>query len=172
MSSGITPSLLDVISAVVQSALSNLHTCMPAEVVRVQIGEHKRQFVDVLPTLQRQAFNENGEAVNETLPIIPMVPVGYPQGGGMFISLPLTQGDIVLLVFAERSLDQWLQVARKHSGAAINPGDVGLHPLEGAIALPCGPAPRPDLLNDVDGSDLMIAFDGGTQLRVKSNGVV
>jgi hypothetical protein len=149
-----------------------LHTCLPAEVVRVQTGDHARQFVDVLPALQRRAVNEDGETVDEKLPVIPMVPVAYPQGGGFFISVPLAVGDVVLLVFAERSIDSWIQTAKKNSQRAVLPGDVGMHPLDGAIALPCGPAPRAELLHDVDGSNLVIGKDGGAQIHITPGGQV
>jgi hypothetical protein len=171
--SGVTPSQLDLISAVVSSMLGNVHTCMPGEVMRVfSDAANKRQFVDVLPSLQRAAFDELGLPVNETLPIVPMVPVAYPQGGGFFISVPLSVGDFVLLLFAERSIDQWLQIAHKKGQRAVDPGDVGLHPLEGAIALPCGPAPRPELLDGIDAQDLVIAKVGGPQLRVQHDGTI
>lgn len=167
-----TPSSLDVQDYALQQALGNVHTCMPAEVVRVHAGEHKNQFVDVLPGLMRTASDEDGNPIDEALPLIPMVPVGYIQGGGFFISVPLAVGDIVTLVFAERSLDQWLEVAKKSSGRAIDPGDVSTHPLEGAIALPCGPAPRSALLPSVSATDLVIGKDGGARIHIKSDGVI
>jgi hypothetical protein len=169
----VKPSALDVYSALTASMLSGVHTCMPAEVMRVhEGGTHKRQFVDVLPSLQRQARDEDGVLIDEVLPIVTMVPVGYMQGGGFFISVPLAIGDIVLLVFAERSLDHWIETARKRSQRAVIPGDVGTHTLEGAIALPCGPAPRADLLEGVDAADLVIARQGGPELRVTPGGIV
>jgi Phage protein Gp138 N-terminal domain len=168
----ITPSILEVQNAFMRAAFSELHTCMPAEIVRVHEGAHKRQFVDVLPGLQRQVYGEDGELVDEALPIVPMVPVGYLQGGGFFISVPLQAGDIVLLVCAERSLDHWLETAKKGSRRAVVPGDVGTHTLEGAVALPCGPAPRAELLEGVDAADLVIARVGGPELRITPDGIV
>jgi hypothetical protein len=171
----VTPSDLDVQRAVVDAALSEVHTAMPGEVVRVHSGEHGRQFVDVQPSLQRRAPNENGEVVDETLPVIPMVPVGYMQGGGFFLSVPLAVGDVVLLVFAERSLDQWLQTAIKGSQRAIAPGDLGTHTLEGAVALPTGPAPRPELLQGVHATNLVIGLSGSTtagQIHITPTGDV
>lgn len=163
---------LDVLDWRLQAALGNLHTCMPAEVVRVHEGAHKRQFVDVLPGLMRSVPNEDGELIEEALPMLPMVPVGYYQGGGFFISVPLKAGDIVLVVFAERSMDQWLEVAQKGGGRAINPGDEGTHTLEGAIALPCGPAPRSALLAGVSATDLVIGHDGGARVHISPSGVI
>ncbi len=169
----VTPSELDIIRGALESALAEVHTCMPAEVVRVHAGEHQRQFVDVQPSLQRRAPNEDGEVVDETLPVVPMVPVGYMQGGGFFISVPLAPGDFVLLVFAERSLDQWLQTARKGSQRAIAPGDVGTHTLEGAVALPCGPAPRSALLQGVHATDLVIGHvSGNGRIQITPTGEI
>lgn len=168
----VTPGLLDILDSAIEADRRELHTCMPAEVLRVQTGDHKRQFVDVQPLLRREVPTEDGELVSEQLPALTMVPVGHLQGGGFFISVPLAAGDIVLLVFAERSLDQWLQVAKKGTTRTVDPGDVGLHTLAGAVALPCGPAPRQSLLQDVDGSALVIGLDGGSKITIQPDGEV
>jgi hypothetical protein len=169
----VLPSDLDIQVDVIRDELADLHTCMPAEIVGVREGKDARQFVDVLPTLQRVVIDADGIAVNEAYPVIPMVPVGYAQGGGFFVSLPLAVGDIVLLVFAERSLDAWIESARHGAQSAIVPGDVATHSLQGAIALPCGPAPRGSLLTGVDAADVVIGTTGGTILqRWKADGSV
>lgn len=169
----VIPSQLDIQVASLRNELSDLHTCMPAEIVAVREGKDKRQFVDVLPHLQRSVINEEGEPVDEAFPVIPMVPVGYPQGGGFFISLPLRVGDIVLVVFAERSLDNWIESGAPAKQTPIKPGDLSMHSLEGAIALPCGPAPRSALLTGVDAADLVIGTASGTVLqRWKADGNV
>lgn len=168
----VTPSTLDVQSAQIAGALGDVHTCMPCEVLRVHEGAHKRQFVDVLPGLQRAVYNEDSELVDETLPIIQMVPVAILQGGGFFVSLPLHVGDIVLVLFAERSIDQWIETAKKGSKRAVVPGDVSTHPLEGAIALPCGPAPRSALLEGVSNADLVIGTAAGPAMRIGFDGAI
>lgn len=166
----VTPSDLDVQDAALRHALSNVHTCMPAEVLRVYSGAHKRQFVDVLPGLQRAVYDEDGDLVDEQLPILTMVPVGHLQAGGFYIALPIAVGDIVTLWFAERSLDHWIETAKKGSKRAVIPGDLSTHSLEGAIAVPCGPAPRSALLPDVSASELVIGGPAGVALRLKSDG--
>lgn len=169
----VIPSELDIQVATLRNEMSDLHTCMPAEIVAVREGKDKRQFVDVLPHLQRAVINEDGEPVDEALPVIQMVPVGYPQGGGFFVSMPLRVGDIVLVVFAERSLDSWIESGAPSKQTPIKPGDLSMHSLEGAIALPCGPAPRSALLTGVDAADLVVATSSGTVLqRWKADGQV
>lgn len=170
----VIPSELDVQEAALRRALSDLHTCMPAEVVAVRSGgADARQFVDVLPMLQRAVVNEDGEPLDEALPLLQMVPMGTLQAGGFHLSLPVRVGDVVLVVFAERSLDSWIETARPGARSPVVPGDLSMHTLQGAIALPLGPRPRGALLQGVDASDMVIATVDGTVLaRFKQDGSV
>jgi Phage protein Gp138 N-terminal domain len=170
MTGAATPELADLLQAAVQSALFELHTAMPGQVVAVQAGALGRQFVDVRPCLKRSLEVDDDDPgvtapfIEEELPTLPRVPVGYPQGGGFFVSLPLQVGDFVLLVFCERSIDRWLATASKARQAAVSTGDVGLHLLDGAVALPLGPAPLRELLGHVSGTDLVLGHVSGTPL--------
>lgn len=170
----VIPSALDIQDEATRQTLGDLHTCMPGEVVAVRSdASNKRQFVDVLPMLQRCVDDEEGVPRDEPLPLLQMVPVAYMQGGGFFLSVPLRPGDPVLLLFAERSLDSWIQNATPGAKTPVVPGDLSQHPLQGAIALPLGPAPRAGLLAGVDGSDLVIGTSAGTILaRFSSAGFV
>lgn len=161
----VIPSALDVQEAGIAKVLADVHTCMPGEVVAVRSSSRDgRQFVDVLPTLQRSVVDADGEPLDEALPVLQMVPVGFVQGGGFFLSLPLRIGDVVLLVFAERSLDTWIENAIPGARTPVVPGDLSTHSLQGAIALPLGPAPRAALLAGVDGSDMVLGLADGTVL--------
>lgn len=168
-----TPSTLDVQAAATAQALGGVHTCMPAEVVRVHGPEtpHRGQFVDVQPSLRRLAYDDLGDLVQESLPVLHMVPVAHMSGGGFYVAVPLAVGDSVTLVFAERSLDVWLEVSKPGS-APVDQGDVGTHTLAGAIALPCGPQTRPTLHPDVSGSDLVVAGPSGVLARFTADGDV
>lgn len=170
----VLPSMLDIQDEATRQALGDVHTCMPGEVVAVRSSDRdRRQFVDVLPLLQRAVVNEDGIAISEAYPVLQMVPVGYLQGGGFFLSVPLRVGDVVLLVFAERSLDSWLEVAKPGARSPVVPGDVSMHTLQGAIALPCGPAPRAALLAGVDAADMVIGTTDGVILaRFRGDGSV
>lgn len=169
----VIPSELDVQEAALRRALSDLHTCMPAEVVAVRAGADARQFVDVLPMLMRAVVNEDGVPLDEALPLLQMVPMATLQAGGFHLSLPVRVGDVVLVVFAERSLDSWIETARPGARSPVVPGDLSMHTLQGAIALPLGPRPRGGLLQGVDASDMVIATAGGTVLaRFKQDGSV
>ena len=173
MPPGITPELAEVVLAAVEAQLGTRHTAMPGQVTAVHASSGtKRQFVDVRPCIRNIIETDLGELGTdpsvpfreETLPLLPRVPVAFPQGGGFFVSLPLQVGDFVLIVFAERSIDRWLTTARKSRQATISPGDIGQHTLDGAIALPLGPAPLGELLEGVSGTDLVLGHVSGTPL--------
>jgi hypothetical protein len=168
-----TPEWADLLQTAVETGLADVHTAMPGQVVRV-VPDGQQQLVDVRPCLRRAVPTDDGTApfVEEDLPILPRVPVGYPQGGGFFLSWPLKPGDFVTLVFAERSIDRWLATASKARQAAVSTGDVGMHTLDGAIALPVGPAPLANLLQGVSADDLVIGVSGGDAIRIQPDGTI
>jgi hypothetical protein len=174
MTSAATPEWAELLQLAVAAQLFEVHTSMPGQVVAVHADDKsKLQFVDVRPCLRRML--ETGDAsaepfTEEELPTLPRVPVGYMQGGGFFVSVPLHVGDFVTLVFAERSIDRWIATASKARQAAVSTGDVGMHTLDGAIALPMGPAPSGELLEGVSATDLVIGGPAGVMLRVTPDG--
>lgn len=176
-----TPEWAELMRNAVEGHAFELHTAMPGQIVRVHTSaDGKHQFVDVQPCLRRAVPVDADDPettattpfVEEDLPVLPMVPVAFQQGGGFFLSFPLQPGDFVLLIFAERSIDRWIETASKANQRTVSTGDVGVHVLEGAIAIPCGPAPRANLLADVSGTDLVIGKDGGSAIRIKPNGEI
>lgn len=69
----------------------------------VQSFDAATQTCSVQPVTR--ARYQNGDT--EKLPVIPRVPIRYPQGGGFAITWPLEKGDFVWLDFGERSLEEW-----------------------------------------------------------------
>ena len=99
-----SPDLAEVLRAAVFQGLADTHTAMPG---RVEKYDSQRQKADVKPLLKRTVVNLDGTELSEELPVIPDVPVVFPRAGGFFISLPIKKGDFVLLVFCERSIDNY-----------------------------------------------------------------
>lgn len=172
-----TPDLAEIVQAGIASALFDTHTAMPGQVVAVYTDASGRgQLADVRPCL-RNALPTSDTAegfepfVEEDLPVIPRVPLAFPQGGGFAITWPLAAGDFVLLVFAERSIDQWLATASKSRQVAISTGDLGTHTLDGAVALPLGPAPYAHLLSAVASDAMRLGSDTGKAIFVTATKV-
>lgn len=172
-----TPDWAEIVQAAIASALFDTHTAMPGQIVAVHTDASGRgQLADVRPCLRNAlAMADDAEGfapfVEEDLPIIPRVPIAFPQGGGFAITWPLAAGDFVLLVFAERSIDQWLATAAKSRQVAISTGDLGTHTLDGAVALPLGPAPLGHLLSPVSSTAMRLGSDTGKAIYVTATKV-
>ncbi len=145
-----------VIQTAIDSALKELHTCLPAVVTKVS-----GQTIDCQPTIKRKLA---GELVN--LPLLTNVPIRYMKTKTFSISIPIEVDDHVLVVFSERSIDTWLT-----QGGLQNPFDIRKHSLSDAFAFPMM-YPETDLIPDFDASNLVIKTNSGnTKIIVKSEGV-
>ena len=142
--------LSDLIDAAISANLENTHTALPGTVVSVNGA-----YVNVKPSLNRALR----DGTTETLPVVPNVPVWFPRGGGASITWPIEVGDGCLLVFSERSLDEW-----KLTGSTVTPTDPRKHGLSDAIAFV-------GLSASGEGSDDISLKMGGVTLSVSDSGV-
>ncbi len=107
--------------------------------------------------------SEGTEANREDWPPIPDCPVLFPRGGGFVFTWPLEKGDPVLVVFSQRSLQEWSASDGKTDIGSFlisthNPGD--------AIVIP-GLSPS----KNKDGEDTEIKITTDGELQVKSSKV-
>jgi hypothetical protein len=123
-----TPTLARILTETVQSGLGRMRVCLPA---RVLAYDASIQAVKVQPLIRELYEDEEGASQSEDLPPIHRVPVVFPGGGGFRVTFPIQVGDIVLLVFADKSIDAWLA-----SGGTTNPAPGRSHDLADAIAIP------------------------------------
>lgn len=144
----------EALGTLLESAMSqhgeNKHTAIPGIVVSGGGGK-----VNVKPSLNRRL--KDGSV--ESLPVIPNVPVWFPRGGGASITWPVKAGDGCLLVFSERSLDEW-----KGGGGEFTPDDPRRNGLSDAIAFV-------GLDATGEGSDAIELKMGGVTLEVSGGGV-
>lgn len=146
-----------VIQTAIDSSLKEVHTALPGV---VQAFDPETQLADIQVTIQRKLA---GELVN--LPLLAEVPVRYFRCGGFTITAPLVQGDHVLLIFAERSIDTWLT-----SGEISNPADVRRHTLSDAFAIPMM-FPQTNVISNFDNTNIQIRTDdGGGFVNITPNG--
>lgn len=158
MSAARTPSLAQVLDAVIARRLADTHTAMPGRVERYDAA---KQVVDVQPLLKSRIVLEDGTSADESLPVLVNLPVVFPGAGGFRLTFPVKQGDGVLVVFSEASIDRWQKLGGEQAtdGRRFHLADgialVGLHDdtqaWTGAAA-----------------DDLTIGKDGGPQLVVKA----
>lgn len=102
-----TPSDAELLKAAVQWAMKRVRVHLPATVEEVHLDDagHVRT-VDVRVDVGEYVRGLEGE-VAEYEPILPNVAVEWPGGGGARLTFPLARGDLGLLLFCDRSLDEW-----------------------------------------------------------------
>lgn len=123
------PDEADVLQSWLEQHSSEIRTAMPGRIVRY---DATKQVADVQPLVRLPVPQPDGSVVQEDQPVVPSVPVIFPRSTAYSLTLPLTEGDTVLLVCCESAIGSW----RVGSGAVSDPGDERRHHLSNAVALP------------------------------------
>lgn len=138
---------INAMKGLVKSGISNIHTAMPGTVLAYSGG-----VATVQPSLPMKV----PDGRNVAMPPIVGVPVVMPTcaGGSVGVSLPIKAGDGVLLIFSERSIDDWVKGGEND--------DQRRHDLTDAIAIPgcyAGGVPA-------NASGELMLFSGGTSMTI------
>jgi hypothetical protein len=150
-----TPSLGEIIRRALDARLAGVHVALPG---RIEKYDAAKQKADVLPLVKTPE--------GESMPVVCNVPIVFPGSGGFRITFPVKKGDVVLLVFSDRSLDIW-----KSEGGEVDPRDTRQHALSDAVAL-VGLRSFDDPLEDVPTDSMKAGKDGGTvQVEFKDDSV-
>lgn len=163
-------SMAEVLRRSMARALSDVHTCMPAKVVKVTLEGANIKSVDVQPLIQVAHLDETLQRVVETLPVIVNVPIQWFAGGGFRVTVPIKVDDVGTIKFAEAALDTWLS-----RGGVVDPLDDRRCSLTDAIyspglysfANPLKSTPN-DRMTIGDDAGLQIHIDGG-KVKIGSN---
>lgn len=149
----------------IESALVNTWKSMPAQVVSFSAAENT---VSAQITLLGQVTDEQGKITNVPYPVLIHCPVVWPKAGGFVFTLPVSVGDEVLMVFADRCIDSWWQ-----SGGLNNqPIEARIHDLSDGFAL-VGVSSQPHVVPNVSTTEAHLrTMDGNTYLAITSSGVI
>lgn len=124
-----TTKFMQVVQQMIENRVTDVHTALPGI---VDSYDDTTQIAEVTPAVKRVL--KNGKEV--ILPKCTSVPILFPGGGNAVIKFPIEKGDLVLLVFCERSIDDVVV-----SGRLSNPNQKRKHSLSDAVAIP-GLLPR------------------------------
>lgn len=91
--------MIEIVENMINQELEDLHTAAPA---RIEKYDPERMIAEITLLYKNK---------NEILPPIIEVPVTLLKAGSFIIRPPYKSGDIVLVVFSERSLDYILNLA-------------------------------------------------------------
>lgn len=157
---GVTPELPEVIRTIIDQVMVQMYVCLPAKIVEYDAST---QYASVQIQLKKKY--ENGDVVAQ--PVIPNVPVKHPRaaGGKTYIHLPIKKDDDVMLVFSQRSLDNW-----KTQGGMQDPADRRKFHITDAFAL-IGGSSIPDAFEVNDPDSIEIQNQSG-KIQVKPDGTL
>ncbi len=101
----ITPTLVKFIKEGIRAGLLETHTCMPG---KIKEYDEENQKANIIPLLKKKFKDTNNTIVE--LPILNNVPVYCPScnNGKTFIHFPIKTGDPGMIIFCERSIDNYL----------------------------------------------------------------
>jgi hypothetical protein len=142
---------------------AGLWTALPGIVVSSDLS---RQTLTVQPAIQARVTLPDGSAQLVDLPLLLDVPVCWPRAGGFAVTLPVTAGDEVLVIFASRCIDSWWQ-----SGGVQAPAEYRFHDLSDGFAI-LAPTSQPRVLADVNPAALELRNTAGTvKLALSDDGI-
>lgn len=153
----------ELLAMMAEEIKRNTMVAMPAKVEAYTVGS---QTVDVTPQFNRSLPDGQGAYVSESLPKVKGIQVCFQRCGKFMMTFPIAVGDYGLLIICDRNLSQW-----RATGAQGDPGDLGLHTLDGAVFIPglfpdSSPAQNANGANMVLGSDT----DGNSRIEIKPTG--
>lgn len=140
----------------IENRLKDLHTSMPGI---IESFDPLTQLASVQPAIKRIFVNRDEEKeilVPENIGVLINVPVVFPRGGGFSLTFPVTKGDECLLVFCERSIDNW------HETGEINrPAARRFHSLSDATAF-VGMSSKVNKIPEYDELNTQLKKDDGS----------
>src|SRR6185312_11534950 len=116
----------ELINDFIWAAQNEIHTCVPCTFTAVD-----GRTVTVTPGTNRYVPDGAGNYISDELPQLSDVPIGDFVANGMIIALPVAVGDTGVVIFCERPIGAW-----RATGTQGDPGDLGMHTLDGAYFVP------------------------------------
>lgn len=154
------PNLTQILNSGLLSFEAQIHTALPAKVLKFNAGDNTVQVELMINELKR-------DGASVVLPPLDDVPVQFFRGGDFVITMPIKAGDHGLCVFAERCIDGWFASASKNE-----PLDFRMHDYSDGFFL-TGFSPRPAAVKDVDLDGVcMRTLDKGTYIKLTSGKIL
>ena len=126
------------------------------QIVSVQIV-YTKQFTDIEDDSR---LSSKIVEKHEKYPILVDCPVMVLKGGGVSLKMPIKSGDECIVLFNDRSIDEWWDSGRNESNLDTN----RLHTLTDAIAI-VGLSSRPNALSGYSGTQAVLG-DGSSSIKV------
>ncbi len=158
---GFTDSLQEILKQAIDFELTEFHVCMPG---KIETYDESLGTATIKPTLSRRF---RGAANSIEYPVIQKVPVVQPRTAKAQATLPITKGDLVLIVFADRSIENW-DMSRGDEPREVR--DLRRHDLSDAFAI-LGGYPTLNPSPPVNGKAYEVLVKPGTKIAFGNGSV-
>lgn len=143
---------------------AQMWTALPCKIISINLVQ---MTIEAQPLIQGVTYDQNNNATFVNLPVLGDVPVVFPSAGGIFLTLPLTIGDEVLVVFASRCIDAWWQ-----SGGIQMPMEMRMHDLSDGFAIP-GPKSLPSVPVSISSTSAQLrTANGASYIELTKTGAI
>lgn len=143
---------------------SSMWTALPCLVTKVNLTA---MTLECQPAIQGVTYDQNNNATFVNLPLLVDVPIVFPNAGGLFLTLPITVGDEILVIFASRCIDAWWQL-----GSVQVPMEMRMHDLSDGFAIP-GPRSQPNVIPNISSTSAQLRNAAGTSyIELTQAGVI
>jgi len=163
-----TPSFSEFIKMALRNIALDIHVSVPG---RITSYDKDTQKASVAPLLKKK-FNDINATLAD-LPVLNNVPVLHLQCNlrNTFISLPIKIGDIGMIIFCDRSIDNYLSsIPQEGEIKSIFHNDSRIHDLSDAWFLP-GILPFNIALEDTSDDDIIIKNED-IKINIKPDGTI
>jgi len=167
-----TPTLSEIILEAIEGKLLNVHTALPGRVDKYYV---ENQSADIKP-LMHIKFALGRDSAQVDIPTITRASVVWPavNNSNTYIHLPLKPGDLGILIFCERALDQYLaSVPEVDYPFFVDPAVYSYprhHDVNDAWFIPGG-LPFAKALQDVSEDDIVIRHND-FKINIKPDGKI
>lgn len=155
-------SIAELFRVAIDSRVDDIIVARPGKIVAY---DETTNTAFVKPMIKRALFDDNNERTYEELPDIPFVPVIWPRAGKFVLSLPLEEGDPVLLLFVDVSMAEW-----RATGDLSEPTDARRHSVGWPVAIP-GLYPDTQTMGDGAARKTNVIFgrhDGDARIEISA----
>lgn len=160
--SAIAPGRAEVLRAAIAAQVAGVHTAQPAKVLSYSRAS-QTATVELGVSLAKR--NPDGTTAPVKAQPISGVPVVFFGGSTSAITCDLEAGDTVLVVFCERSIDEW----RSSGGAGQEPLDPRRHDLQDAVAIAGLRSGGAALPSDAYAAGALVIWDDTGDIRIGSS---
>ena len=147
--------LLKLINQSIDESNAALRVSMPG---RIEKYDPNTMLANIQPLLKIKFYGRNS---SELLPIINNVPVCHSRTGSSLIRLPVALGDLVTILFSDRSIESWVS----GNGEEKEPEDTRKHHISDAVAF-LGGYPKGLKQTAKNKNALEISVKSGTKITI------